>query len=52
MTSDADLDIVKINKLKYVNHVVKEALRILPPVGGGYRKALQTFDVDVSILWI
>ena len=45
-----DLDLGRINKLKYVRNVVKEALRISPPIGGGYRKALETFEVEVSVL--
>ena len=45
-----DLDLGRINKLKYVRNVVKEALRISPPIGGGYRKALETFEVEVSAL--
>jgi cytochrome P450 len=38
-----------LNKMKYLTSVVKEAIRITPPVGGGYRKALKTFEIDVSI---
>jgi cytochrome P450 len=37
-----------INGLTYVNNVVKEILRISPPIGGGFRKALKTFELDVS----
>uniref|UniRef100_K1PN53 Cytochrome P450 26B1 n=1 Tax=Magallana gigas TaxID=29159 RepID=K1PN53_MAGGI len=40
------LDLGRINKLKYVRNVVKEALRISPPIGGGYRKALHTFEIE------
>ena len=29
-------------------YVVKEVLRLLPPVSGGYRTALRTFELDVS----
>lgn len=43
-----DLDYEKLNKMKYLTSVVKEAIRITPPVGGGYRKALKTFEIDVS----
>ncbi|XP_041370126.1 cytochrome P450 26A1-like [Gigantopelta aegis] len=35
-----------IGKLKYLSHVVKEVLRVSPPIGAGFRKALQTFEVD------
>ena len=42
------LDYNTLSKLSYVNAVVKEVLRVAPPVGAGYRKALQTFELDVS----
>ncbi len=45
-TDDLDLEI--INKLKYTNMVTKEILRITPPIGGGFRKALKTFDIEVN----
>lgn len=45
---NSSLDLGRINKLKYVRNVVKEALRISPPIGGGYRKALQTFEIEVG----
>lgn len=37
-----------LQKMTYVNAVVKETLRMLPPVGGAYRTVLETFDLDVS----
>ena len=43
-----DLDIQILNKMVYANSVVKEALRLVPPVGAGFRKALKTFEIDVS----
>lgn len=42
------LTLGSLNKLEYVKCAVKEVLRILPPSGGGYRKALQTFEINVS----
>ncbi|XP_060585713.1 cytochrome P450 26A1-like [Ruditapes philippinarum] len=33
-------------EMTYVDAVVKETLRVLPPVGGGYRTALETFELD------
>ena len=44
-----DLSYDAINKLKYVNQVVKEVLRVAPPAGGGFRKALKTFEINVRI---
>uniref|UniRef100_A0A4W3J9A6 Cytochrome P450 26B1 n=1 Tax=Callorhinchus milii TaxID=7868 RepID=A0A4W3J9A6_CALMI len=35
-----------IARLKYLDCVIKEVLRLLPPVSGGYRSALQTFELD------
>ncbi|MEQ2160143.1 hypothetical protein GOODEAATRI_030477, partial [Goodea atripinnis] len=42
------LSLEKLSKLRYIDCVVKEVLRYLPPVSGGYRTALQTFELDVS----
>ena len=38
-----------IGKLTYISNVVKEILRLLPPIGGGFRKALKTFELNVSM---
>ncbi|KAM6956415.1 cytochrome P450 26C1 [Aplochiton taeniatus] len=35
-----------LSQLRYIDCVVKEVLRFLPPVSGGYRTALQTFELD------
>ncbi|KAJ8013905.1 hypothetical protein DPEC_G00034680 [Dallia pectoralis] len=40
------LTMEKLSQLRYVECVVKEVLRYLPPVSGGYRTALQTFELD------
>ncbi|XP_061601493.1 cytochrome P450 26C1 [Cololabis saira] len=40
------LTLDKLSRLRYVDCVVKEVLRVLPPVSGGYRTALQTFELD------
>lgn len=37
-----------LTEMTYVDAVVKETLRILPPVGGAYRTALESFQLDVS----
>lgn len=42
------LSLEKLSQLCYIDCVVKEVLRFLPPVSGGYRTALQTFELDVS----
>lgn len=44
------LTLDKLSQLGYVDCVVKEVLRFLPPVSGGYRTALQTFELDVSLI--
>ncbi|XP_030058880.1 cytochrome P450 26C1 isoform X1 [Microcaecilia unicolor] len=41
-----ELSLEKLNCLRYLDCVVKEVLRLLPPVSGGYRTALQTFELD------
>ncbi|XP_050396659.1 cytochrome P450 26B1-like [Patella vulgata] len=35
-----------INKLSFVSNVVKETLRISPPVGAGFRKVIKSFELD------
>lgn len=45
---EPDLSLAALGRLRYVNCVVKEVLRLLPPVSGGYRTALRTFELDVS----
>ncbi|KAG8435200.1 hypothetical protein GDO86_013224 [Hymenochirus boettgeri] len=40
------LSLEKLKSLRYLDWVVKEVLRLLPPVSGGYRTALQTFELD------
>ncbi|OWF38262.1 cytochrome P450 26A1-like [Mizuhopecten yessoensis] len=43
---DVDIPYETVNKLKYTRDVVKEVLRLTPPIGGGYRKALRTFEIE------
>lgn len=45
---EPDLSLAALGGLRYVDCVVKEVLRLLPPVSGGYRTALCTFELDVS----
>lgn len=47
--ADCYVPLSTINKLNYTKNVVKEGLRITPPIGAGFRKALCTFELDVSI---
>ncbi|RMC11536.1 hypothetical protein DUI87_11656 [Hirundo rustica rustica] len=42
----SDISLEKLSRLRYLDCVVKEVLRVLPPVSGGYRTALQTFELD------
>jgi len=41
-----DLTLNALHSLPYLNSVVREVLRLAPPVGAGYRKVLQTFEID------
>ncbi|NXP56615.1 CP26C protein, partial [Heliornis fulica] len=41
-----DISLEKLSRLRYLDCVIKEVLRVLPPVSGGYRTALQTFELD------
>ncbi|KAJ8789310.1 hypothetical protein J1605_021837 [Eschrichtius robustus] len=43
---EPDLSLAALGRLRYVGCVVKEVLRLLPPVSGGYRTALRTFELD------
>ena len=45
-----DLSLDAIDDLQYLDNVVREILRVAPPVGAGYRKALQTFEIDVRFI--
>lgn len=45
---EPDLSLAALGRLRYIDCVVKEVLRLLPPVSGGYRTALRTFELDVS----
>ncbi|KAI5102658.1 cytochrome P450, family 26, subfamily C, polypeptide 1 [Silurus meridionalis] len=40
------LRLEKLNQLCYLDCVVKELLRFLPPVSGGYRTVLKTFELN------
>ncbi|XP_064631721.1 cytochrome P450 26B1-like [Lineus longissimus] len=46
ITESGPINYDSINGLSYVSNVVKEVLRIAPPIGGGFRKALKTFELD------
>ncbi|NXS93745.1 CP26C protein, partial [Jacana jacana] len=41
-----DISLEQLSRLRYLDCVIKEVLRVLPPVSGGYRTALQTFELD------
>lgn len=45
---EAELRLENICGLKYLDCVIKEVLRLFTPVSGGYRTAVQTFELDVS----
>ncbi|XP_077992862.1 cytochrome P450 26A1-like [Glandiceps talaboti] len=46
LEDDQQLTLETISKLKYVSSVVKEVLRISPPVGAGFRKVIKTFELE------
>ncbi|XP_067656990.1 cytochrome P450 26A1-like [Haliotis asinina] len=46
LSSDEELTFDSLKKLTYVGHVVKEVLRVYPPVGGGFRKVKKTMEIE------
>ncbi|XP_010079069.1 PREDICTED: cytochrome P450 26C1-like, partial [Pterocles gutturalis] len=42
----SDISLETLSCLRYLDCVIKEVLRVLPPVSGGYRTVLQTFELD------
>lgn len=42
------LNMELLEHLKYTGCVIKETLRMNPPVPGGFRVALKTFELNVS----
>ncbi|XP_078669250.1 cytochrome P450 26A1-like [Branchiostoma floridae x Branchiostoma belcheri] len=42
---DQPLSLEQVGRLTYVGQVVKEVLRRRPPIGGGYRRALKSFEI-------
>ena len=50
LEGDGEIDMDALDRLEYVDGVVKEGLRLYPPIGGGYRRALCCFEVDVNIV--
>lgn len=47
--SERALNMELLEHLKYTGCVIKETLRINPPVPGGFRVALKTFELNVRI---
>ncbi|AFY40660.1 (+)-abscisic acid 8'-hydroxylase [[Leptolyngbya] sp. PCC 7376] len=39
-----ELDMNTLQQMTYLDQVFKEVLRIVPPVGGGFREVIQTFE--------
>ena len=40
------LTLEDIGKMTYLEQVLKEVMRIIPPVGGGFRKVIQSFEFN------
>lgn len=46
----SDLTFDRLVECKYLSNVVREGLRLAPPIGGGFRKVLKTFELEVGML--
>ncbi|XP_054765596.2 cytochrome P450 26A1-like, partial [Lytechinus pictus] len=46
LTDYTPLTLNKINQCHYVMQVIKESLRMVPPIGATFRTALKTFELD------
>lgn len=46
---DGDLTVSKMADMHYIKRVVKELLRVRPPVGSGCRQVLRTMEIGVSV---
>ncbi|GAB4533807.1 MAG: cytochrome P450 [Pleurocapsa sp.] len=44
LSSPLTLDDIK--QMTYLEQVIKEAMRVIPPVGGGFRQAIQSFEFN------
>ncbi|GFN93284.1 cytochrome p450 26a1 [Plakobranchus ocellatus] len=45
-SEQGDLTMSALNQMEYISAVVKEVLRLSPPVGGAYRTVLKTFSLN------
>lgn len=43
-----DITDEKLQRLHYVRGIVREVLRLAPPIDGGFREACQTIELHVS----
>lgn len=43
---DAAITLDNLKEMTYLDMVIKEVMRIIPPVGGGFRKAIETFEFN------
>ncbi|XP_064601981.1 cytochrome P450 26B1-like [Liolophura sinensis] len=42
----SSIGLQRLQSLTYLDNIVKEVLRVYPPVGGGYRTAKEAFELD------
>ena len=47
-TAPGDLSFEEVQNLRYTSDVAKEVLRLMPPVGAGFRKASKTLEIEVG----
>ena len=41
------INVTSLAKLTYFDYVIREVLRLYPPIGGGYRRVIKSFELQV-----
>lgn len=48
LLDDAEhISVTSLANLTYFDYVIREVLRLYPPIGGGYRRVIKSFELQV-----